>query len=194
MPAITEDGNPYISVAELEAELEYVYTSYSQTDQALSSADDHSIYQFPATVETFRDIMDIHSSHSSSTADNDERTSTLSTNTSTSEDAYKRGSLSDQLRRERFGAQPPFSLSGWFGQSIYEEPQPWIPRMVQQPEGNLFGFTQSNMLDQGRQLALEQAKAASERDAAEYWIWDEEVKNYKHYDEGCTEPVWYNPP
>ncbi|KAF4633843.1 hypothetical protein G7Y89_g4275 [Cudoniella acicularis] len=44
------------------------------------------------------------------------------------------------------------------------------------------------------QRVLAEAKAVAEREAVAYWIWDEEVGRYKHYDEGCSEPVWYNPP
>jgi hypothetical protein len=195
MPDINQGENPYISVTELETELEYVYSSYSLTDQALNSVEEESsTYQYPPSREMLSNAMGISSSHSSVTTENDEHTSTFSTNTSISEEAYKRHSLSEQLRRERSGAQPPFSLSGWFRQSIYEEPQPWIPRMVQQPERKVFGFTQCKMLDSRRQLALEEAKAVAEKESAQYWIWDDKVKNYKHNDEGCAEPVWYNPP
>jgi hypothetical protein len=193
LPAISQEENPYISIAELEVELESVYSSYSLTEKVLNSAeDDVSPYKFPPLVEALRSTMCLSSSHSSVTTDNDEHASTLSTNTSISEDPYKRHPLSEKLRIERLGTQTQFSL--WFGQSICEEPQPWIPRMVQQPERSVFGFTQCKTLDSRRQLALEEAKAVAERESEGYWIWDEAVKNYKHYDEGCAEPVWYNPP
>jgi len=195
IPAAIPDENPYLSVAELEAQLEYVYGSYSLTDQALSSTeDDTSTYQFQPSTEALNGGMYASSSRNSLVTENDEHTSTLSTNTSVSEEPYKRHSLSEKLRRDRFGAQPPFSLSGWFGQSIYEEPQPWLPRMVQQPERSVLGFTQCKTLDSSHRLALEEAKTVASKESSEYWIWDEQVKNYKHYDEGSTEPVWYNPP
>lgn len=195
MPEMIEDENSYMSVADLEAELEYVYSSYSLTEQVLNSAEDESsTYQYPPSRDIFSSTMDLSSSQSSVATDNDDHASTFSTNTSMSEEPHKRHSLTEQLRRERFGSQAPLPLSGWFDQSIYEEPQPWIPRMLQQPEHRAPGFKLCTTLDSRRQLALERARKVAEKEAAQYWVWDDKVKNYKHYDEGCAEPVWYNPP
>jgi hypothetical protein len=49
-------------------------------------------------------------------------------------------------------------------------------------------------LNSKQQQDLADMKAASEKAVTDYWQWDEEAKNYKHYDEGSSVPVWYNPP
>jgi hypothetical protein len=63
-----------------------------------------------------------------------------------------------------------------------------------QPRRIPFYFKRCITLNSKQQQDLVALKAAGEKAARDYWQWDEEAQNYKHYDEGSSVPIWYNPP
>jgi hypothetical protein len=192
MPQLSDNGLS-LSLAELEVELEYSFDIHSVTDRALSSdsiEDDDSSYGLSSTRHVLRSI-EISSIRGSET-DIDDYAYTDSANTSLWDDPPRGNSLSDRLRVER-GSHTPYSLQGWFGQDVCEEPQPFLSRMIQ-PRRTPFYFKRCTKLNLKQQQAVAATKAAAEKAARDYWQWDEEAKNYKHYDEGSSVPVWYNPP
>jgi len=192
MPHLSDNGFS-VSLAELEVELEYSYEIHSVTDRALSSdsiEDDDSSYILSSTRHALSSIA--ISSVRSSETDSYDYAYTESANTSVCDYPHRGNSLSERLSAER-GLHPPYSLQGWFGQDVCEEPQPFLSRMIQ-PRRTPFYFNRCTKLTLNQQQALAAAKATAEETAREYWQWDEEAKNYKHYDEGSSGPVWYNPP
>lgn len=191
IPQFPDVDSSFMTMAELEIELEYIYGSYSMTDEALNSTSTDEID--PAYPVSTINLLEIESSQESIAADSEDPSSTASTNTSMSEEPYREHPLSERLRRERHQPRQPWGLEGWFDQGIYEEPQPWIRRAVQQrrPPGL---FTRCGNLNPSQEQALAEARAEAAKRTADYWQWDEEMKNYKHYDDGSAEPVWYNPP
>ena len=190
MPLFPDDGASYLTVAELENELNYVFGSYSTTDDALKSASTDEVALYPYSA---LNLVEVESSQGSIITESENPSCTASTNTSMSEELCRGRPLSERLRGERFQSRQQWGLEGWFDQGICEEPQPWIPRMVQ-PRQNRATFAQCHDLNLSQRNSLAAARAEAERITADYWHWDEEVQNYKHYDEGSLEPVWYNPP
>jgi hypothetical protein len=194
MPATNQDEDLYVSVAELEAQLEYVYGSYTTMDQALGSMEDEdSTLSLPLMVASGNPTFDAIA-RSPVVVDEDEHTSTPSTTNPLSEGRSKQDSHSEERRREQLGKPSPSIFSAWVGQPIWDDPQPWIRRTLEDPERPVGSFRRCETLDSRHQQVLEEAKAVVEKESAGYWIWDENIKNYKHYDEGSAEPVWYNPP
>jgi len=191
IPQFPDHDSSFMTMAELEAELEYVYGSFSMTDEALNSTSTDEID--PAYPLSTMNLLEIESSQGSIVTDSEDPSSTASTNTSMSEEPYRSQSLSERLRRERCQPRQPWGLEGWFDQGICEEPQPWIRRAVQQRRAPS-SFTRCQDVDPSQEQALAAARAEAAKRSAEYWIWDEGAKNYKHYDPGSAEPVWYNPP
>lgn len=90
----------------------------------------------------------------------------------------------------------PFNLDGQLAQHVFNEPSPVMADFIDgiQPRGNPFSFKECVEMTPRRKAALADARAKAEKEAKDYWIWDERNKNYKHFDKGCSEPVWYNPP
>jgi hypothetical protein len=192
MPHLSHHGLS-VSLAELEVELQYSYDIHSLTERALSSdsiADDSSSY-IPSSAAHALSSIEISSIRGSET-DVDDYGYTESANTSLWDDPPRGHSLSERLRAER-GSPPPYSLQGWYVQDVCEEPQPFLSRMIQ-PRRIPFYFKRCVTLNSKQQQDLAALKAAAEKAASDYWQWDEEAKNYKHYDEGSSVPVWYNPP
>lgn len=191
MPLFSNDGISFMTVAELETELNFTFASYSTTDEALNSSSTDKVNpSYPISTVS---LIGIESSQGSIMTDSEDPSSTASTNTSLSEEPYRGHPLSERLRRERHQPRQQWGLEGWFDQGICEEPQPLIARLVQERRSQGM-FTQHHDVYSGRSRALEAACIEAERRTADYWQWDEEVQNYKHYDAGSTEPVWYNPP
>lgn len=193
MPQLSEKQLSSVSLADLEAELEYIYAIHSLTERALNSdfiEDDSSSY-IPSSAGDLLSSIEISSARGSET-DVDEPAYTESANTSISDDQHRGNSLTERLRGERHSHRP-YSLEGWFGQDVCEEPLPFLSRMIQ-PRRTPFYFNRCSELNLKQQLTLAAAKAAARKAARDYWQWDEVAKNYKHYDEGSLEPVWYNPP
>jgi hypothetical protein len=194
MPTVPDDRAPFMTIADLEAELEYTHESYSYTDQTLSNIsndEDNSSYPASSYGGTFSS-MDLASVRDHENENKRPRIAE-SSHTSVSEGSRQNYSLTENLRNERAGAQPAYSIEGWFTQSMCDEPQPWVPRMFR-PESRPFSFKRCRDLTPKRQAKLAATRAAAEKEAADYWQWDEDAQRYKHYDEGCSEPVWYNPP
>lgn len=192
MPQLSDSGDS-VSLAELEVELEYSYDIHSVTDRALSSdsiEDDDASYILSSTRQALSSI-EISSVRGSET-DIDDYAYTESANTSLWEYPHRGNSLNERLRAER-GVHLPYSLQGWFGQDVCEEPQPFISRIIQ-PRRAPFYFNRCTKLGLKQQKALAAAKTIAEKATRDYWQWDEEAKNYKHYDKGSSEPIWYNPP
>jgi hypothetical protein len=192
MPQLSDNGDS-MSLAELEVELEYSYDIHSVTDRALSSdsiEDYDDSYILSPTSHALSSI-EISSIRGSET-DIDDYSYTESADTSLWDYPHRGNSLSERLRAER-GTHPPYSLQGWYGQDVCEEPQPFLSRMIL-PRRAPFYFNRCTKLNLKQQQALAAAKVTAEKAARDYWQWDEEAKNYKHYDEGSSEPVWYNPP
>lgn len=183
MTAVTDDQQPLMQIANVEAELHHTWQSYSSTDQALSNSNDAETSSY-CLSSSYGEVSagDIVSTRGSET-DSDNRHIAQSANTSVSGSSYQSSSWADQP-----------ALGGWMSQTLYEEPQPWvIPRIIQS-ERRPHPFQRCRNLTPRGQAKLAAARAISEREAAEYWQWDDEAQKYKHYDEGCSEPVWYNPP
>jgi len=188
-PSFSADGL-FMTIAELEPELNHVYGSFTTTDELLNStvdAQDNPLYTASSTMTLPSRHTEMSSSQGSTVTDNDERFSCVSSNTLLSEELFKSHNPSERLRRERSGSGP---LEGWFGQSIQEEPQPLLSRMLQS-ERRYPRITQ--VTSSPRQL-LPAEREALNKIWESYWQWDEEAKNYKHFDGGNAEPVWYNPP
>ena len=181
-----------VSLADLEAELDYMCAIDSLTDRALGSdfMDVDSPY-FPPSAIDLREPIELASIHGSET-DTDSHVYTESANTSCSDDPRGNYSLTSRLRVER-GTYRPYSLENYLHQDICEEPHSFVSQMIQ-PRTTPFHFTRYRKLNSKQQQVLAAAKAAAEKTTREYWIWDDAAKNYKHYDEGNSEPVWYNPP
>lgn len=195
MPPDTDDSIQYVSVATLEVELDYVWRSYSYTEDILNSdsfLSDNSSYKFSSPDDLF-ESMDIPSAANMEFGTKEHTLSSASTNTSFSERNLQPLPLSEIPRSETSGRHP-WSMGTYLDQPIYEEPQPWIPRGIAQQPKSPYSFHQCHELSPRQQLALETARTESEMGSLEYWSWDEVAKNYKHYDDDCTEPVWYNPP
>jgi hypothetical protein len=194
MPQLSDHGLS-VSLAELEVELEYSYDIHSLTERALSSdsVEDYDSSYIPSTATHALSSIEISSIRSSETdVDDYGYVNTDSANTSLWDDRPRGNSLSERLQAER-GSHPPYSLQGWFGQDVCEEPQPFLSRMIQ-PRTIPFYFKRCITLNSKQRQDLAAMKAAAEKAARDYWQWDEEAKNYKHYDEGSSVPVWYNPP
>ncbi|CZR60529.1 uncharacterized protein PAC_10425 [Phialocephala subalpina] len=183
MTPVTEDQQPRIPIVNVEAELHHAWQSYSYTDQALSTSNDEETSSYcPSSLYGDFSARDIASTRGSET-DNDNGHIHQSANTSVSGSSYQSSSWADQP-----------ALGGWMSQPLYEEPQRWVVPRIMQPERRPLSFQRCRDLTPRGQAKLAAARAASEKEAAEYWQWDEEAQKYKHYDEGCSEPVWYNPP
>jgi len=188
-PSFSTDGL-FMTIAELEPELKHVYGSFTTTEELLSSIDDaqrNPPYVGSSTMNLPSRNTEIPSSRGSTVTDNDERFSCVSTNTSLSEELYKSHNTSERLSRERCGSGP---LEGWFGQSIHEEPQPLLSRMLQSQRR----FTRIKEVSSSPRQLFPAERESLNKTWESYWQWDEEAKNYKHFDEGNAEPVWYNPP
>jgi len=181
-----------VTLADVEVELEYVCAIYSSTDRILSSdfTDDDSSH-IPSSAGDFFNSIEISSIRSSET-DLHDYGYTESANTPVSGDPYRSNSLIEELRAKR-GLHAPYGLEGWYSQDVSEEPQPFLSRAIQ-PRITPFYFNRVSKLNLKQQQALAAAKAAAEKETRDYWQWDEAAKNYKHYDEGSSDPVWYNPP
>lgn len=204
------------------AELVNVFDSYSQAKRALelTETDPQSYGLSTVTMHKSsrnatsssgipRTTVPIPSSSGDSLLDFNEHFTTLSTDTPLSDYSHSETrcsySLSNTLENGHRLAQShsiysPYSISGWMGQPTSDEP--WTARsagtVIQEraPEPRIesLRIRRCTELDDERQQILDRARAVAEKEAASYWIWDEEVQQYKHYDEGCTDPVWYNPP
>ncbi|KAH8685796.1 hypothetical protein BGZ60DRAFT_101530 [Tricladium varicosporioides] len=201
MPYFTHDNTSHISVKDAEAELEYIYAIHAQTEVALST-DSKDLFQTPEILPTI--IANSTSSADSFMTDREEYAGTMSTNTTLSDDRYNGNrhsysrTLSDHLRHERnpycvpkHSIQGPWGISSWFEQPISEEPQPLLSRIVDQSTESLDTHLGSLKLSDARSERLKEARALAEKEANNYWIWDKDVGNYKHFDEGCADPVWY---
>jgi hypothetical protein len=187
MPPVSQKRASFVSIETLEVELHYLSTSSSTIDSALSSDsayDDTSSCFMSLTGDLPNDPNYVYS-----TEIDDSRYSypyAESTNTSISDSPYRHFS-----RRREEGS--PSSLDIWYNQEVCEDPLPLVSRMIQ-PKRARFPLNRCNNPTPEEQQALDEARAAAEQAAREYWIWDKEANNYKHYDEGNSEPVWYNPP
>jgi len=194
MPQLPGGLAPLMTISDLEAELDHTYESYSFTEQALStvSNDQDNFSYLPSSYgDTFSSVN--LASLKESEIDNERSYAAASTNMSVSGGSRRTHSLSDTFQKEPAGTSPAYSLEGWATQSLCEEPQPWVPHMFRS-EKSPFSFKRCRELTPKRQAKLAATRAAAEKETSDYWQWDEEAQSYKHYDEGCSEPVWYNPP
>jgi len=194
-PVVSPDRAPLMPIMDVEAELDYTWRSYSYTEQTLSTISDdadNSSYVSASHGQVFS-ADDISSVRGSETED-ERRYISESANTSVSENSYQNSSWTEGLMRQQADAHPAYILQGWAAQPVYEEPQPWVVPRIMQFERRPVSFKQCRDLTPRHQAKLAAARAASEQESMDYWQWDEEAQNYKHYDEGCSEPVWYNPP
>jgi len=184
MPPVSQKSTSFVSIETLEVELHHLTTSSSTIDSALSS---DSAYDDTSSCLTGGLPNDPNFLYGTET--DDSRYSypyAESINTSISDGPYRHTS-----RRREEGS--PSSLEIWYNQEACEDPLPLVSRMIQ-PRRARFPLKRCNTPSPEEQQALDEARAAAERAAREYWIWDKEANNYKHYDEGNSEPVWYNPP
>lgn len=189
MPPMSKDADTFKSIADLEVELEYVWRSYSFTEHLLASDSiyDENSSEIHSSSDRLLSSMDILYSE----PDTDERYRAESTNTSISDQPNGPVSLSQELRRDRGDPQQMWRLGNWMNQSTAD--QPWNSRTVQQDK-SFFPLTRCLEPTPKQRLALAETRKATEKASRAYWTWDEETKKYKHYDDGCSEPVWYNPP
>jgi hypothetical protein len=206
MPSSSDiDHEKFPSFAELEAELEHIHsTSISIDDDLLSFNTDTSSYTFASDILSSQTTMDFTTSNSDSfMSTSDFYTIVPSTSTTLSDGFdYRDSSQSISHREERFPIEQtatdiPYSRSRWFKQPLQEEPQAWmIPRIAtdQSVQQNPFHVKRHENLSSSDKAMLEEARRVAETEASKYWIWDDEVQKFKHYDQGCEEPVWYNPP
>ena len=191
MPPVSEHGDTFRSIADLEVELDYVWRSYSFTDQLLTSdsMDDEDSSYVPSSSHQLLSSLEMLNSE----PETNEHNLAKSMNTSVSEGPSRKHGLSHHLKQDLGASQQLWRLGKWMHQTSSEEPQPWVPEIAQ-PVGARFSFRRCLGLTERQRLLLAETRAATEEASTEYWTWDEEAKNYKHYDEGCSEPVWYNPP
>ncbi|KAH6713000.1 hypothetical protein BKA61DRAFT_67093 [Leptodontidium sp. MPI-SDFR-AT-0119] len=189
---LPQDGkDSQMVVADLEIDLQYVHASYSFTDCILGSnsvADSSSLYDHKFAEQALSGL-EVSSIQGSSETDTESHPRTESSNTSISENAACRlSSITHKLQRERF----PWPIKSWANQGIEEGP--WIPKQIRLQPRRSYPIRQCHNLSPEQESALAATKAAALEETSGYWIWDKEVKQYKHFDEGCTDPVWYNPP
>lgn len=186
------EKNSQTIVADLETYLKFIYASYSSIDRFLDSTSivDSSSSCELGRIEESLSGVEISSLRDSSEPDTESRPRTESPATSVSEGSYyPLGSINHKLQQQR----SPWVMKSWARQRI--EDGPWTPRTIRiQHERSTDSFRRCHNLTPQQESALAAAKAAALKETSEYWIWDEGVKQYKHYDEGCSEPVWYNPP
>lgn len=188
LPPLYSARNSLMSVADLETELKYVHDSYTYTDKVLSSESSYDNTSQPNHDDLLSTLEISCPSETDTEVESQPRTE--STNTSVSENAsYQFSSISDKLPRD----QSPYVIDSWATQHI--DDGPWTSRTVQiRPEPASYHFRRCYDLNSRQETMLQAAKAAAEKESAAYWEWDAKEKKYKHYGEGCTEPVWYNPP
>jgi hypothetical protein len=200
------------SVEELEKSLDFIYTSNSFVDQALTASDNqvsdthltelvNLIPQLPTTT--------VHSSGDSDTTELSEYTSNLSTNTSLSIDAFQHKGFSRpsplshhiDVTLNLSGAQSD-PLSNWKNQSTTDDPARWLWSQLPEtkyehssasPSGSGSITPRTVTLEERAQKMLEEAEIVADREANAYWTWDQEAHQYKHFDDGSEEPVWYCP-
>ncbi|KAH8685799.1 hypothetical protein BGZ60DRAFT_426268 [Tricladium varicosporioides] len=217
LPYVSDEGSAR-TIEELEAELEYVFDSFVQTDRVLDSTEEvpphythSSVDNMPRSPQTItsssqipRASVPIPSSSGDSILDFSEHFSTLSSATSVSDFPYSRKrasySLAETIEGDKLTqSHNPYSLysiADWIDQPPNEDP--WVLRTITQehtpePEVQSLGIRRCTELGDEKRQILDRARAIAEKEAGAYWIWDEEVQQYKHYDEGCADPVWYNP-
>lgn len=195
--SVMENKSP--TLAELEQELHYVYTTHSGIEDDLLACNDPrrgststAASEVPRTALDFPSLGNSGSSEDSYFTSNYLYTATPSTSTSISEQAYTTNTpqpLSGALLGDRLSTHSSTNLpyDRWLNQSLHEEPQPW-------GQNDSLSITPCQSLDSRAYSLLEEAKRKAEKEASEYWIWDATVGNYKHYDAGSNDPVWYNPP
>ncbi|KAE8454013.1 hypothetical protein EG329_007789 [Mollisiaceae sp. DMI_Dod_QoI] len=194
-PVISPDRAPLVPITDVEAELDYTWRSYSYTEKALSTfSDDADNSSYVPTSHGDVFSTDDISSAKGFEMEDERWYMSESANTSFSDNSYQNSSWAEGLMSQQADVHPAYILQGWATQSVYEEPQPWVVPQVIQPERRHASFKQCEDLTPRSQAKLAAARAASKQESANYWQWDEEAQNYKHYDEGCLEPVWYNPP
>ncbi|EPE28546.1 hypothetical protein GLAREA_09667 [Glarea lozoyensis ATCC 20868] len=201
------------SVEELEKSLEFVSTSNNLVEQALTISDgqtlDEHMAELTNLIPTFPPVV-AHSSGDSDTTELSEYT-LLSTNTSLSTGSPQ---IKQIPRLSLLGRHPDVSLSGpeaqgdplydWQNQSTFDDPARWFCSQI--PESKYENSSRSASsakgsatprtatLDETAQLVLEEAGIVADHETSLYWTWDKDAHRYKHFDEGCEEPVWYCPP
>lgn len=190
MPQLSDGPTPMMAISDLEDELAHTYESYSFTNRALNIASNSQAdcsYPQSSYGDAFNEIE-----LTSLKIDNEISYIAASTTASFSEKSRRAQTVLDKLQRGRVSTSLAYSLEGWATQSLSEEPQPWLPRTYRS-EKDIPSFKRCRELTMEQQAKLAISRESIEKEAFDYWQWDEEAQNYKHYDEGCSEPVWYNP-
>jgi hypothetical protein len=200
------DNERFPSFAELEFELAHIYSiSSTIEDDLLSSNTDNSSYTIASATIFSQTTMDTTSNSDTFTSFDDFHATAPSPSTTLSDGFCYRESSQAVPETHRQSIFTPectpsdvhYSHSRWLDQPLQEEPHAWmIPRIAtnQSEQKNTFHITRQENLSSSDQAMLEEARKLAEKEAREYWIWDEDVRKYKHYDQGCEEPVWYSPP
>jgi hypothetical protein len=189
LPTLYEPGIPYVNIAELEMELSHVFQSYTTTQKAIGSAasdDRDSLCGDFGHMSLDTKHVEITSFNGSCVTDDDDLSSVTPSNALVSKVPYSWFYHSNSLNRDDYLPRTSPGLEVWSRQPVYQEPQPWIVKMIN-PENRL-------PLHQAQAYPRAGLTTETEDQGNNYWIWDENAKNYKHYDEGRAEPVWYNPP
>lgn len=185
MPPTSGDDETYKSIAELEKDLEYVWRSYSNTEHSLASDSIHD--GSSSYLDNLPGVNMLYSEPESNLLFTPE-----SRDTSISDGDMLSDGLSRHLKQDWDVSQQRSHLGSWIHQSFSDDP-PWISSMFHPANGRMF-FKRCLNLNKDQQKLLTATRRAAEKTAEEYWTWDDDEQNYKHYDEGSSEPVWYNPP
>ncbi|KUJ15787.1 uncharacterized protein LY89DRAFT_670331 [Mollisia scopiformis] len=193
---LKQDNRPTLMpIADVEVDLDYTWQLYSGTDQALNDGPNQSdssnfMPSFYGNVFSPKDITSANSS-----VNTDERDHMLeSTDASFSESSYQSTDWIGGPSGAQHHTEPGYMIGSWANQSVYEEPQYWaVPRMMYS-EPRPWSIQRCRDLTPEHRTKLAAAQESAGKEAEKYWQWDEEEKKYKHYDEGCADPVWYNPP
>ncbi|KAG9231966.1 hypothetical protein BJ875DRAFT_544957 [Amylocarpus encephaloides] len=203
MPSILDiNESLYPSAADLEEALNCLYSTSTAIDESLRSYDDGSNSNSSHLAEVLRTVPRFAPSDDTYTDSYDECNTRSSPASSVADDLYSKRnsqSISEVLRQQR---STPYSHDRWLNQPTQEEPASFMfARVVQQQRREVpkqtvqsLGIVPCQELSPTAQAMLDEAKRNAEKHANEYWIWDEEVGRYKHFDDGCDEPIWYSPP
>ncbi|EPE28547.1 hypothetical protein GLAREA_09668 [Glarea lozoyensis ATCC 20868] len=206
----TVDDVLFPSFAELEDELHHFHSVEATIDDDLLSSNNNALSTNYSSVtissQTTMDITHL-TSNSLATLSNDSR-GIPSTRTTLSDEFYNsgfthsrpevsRGEISHSTSIDRY-----YSQTRWLEQPPHEDPQSWVRPQITTPHASAdqstprtaFHVTCYENLTPMDQAMLDDARRAAEEETREYWIWDETYERFKHYDPGCAEPVWYNPP
>jgi hypothetical protein len=185
-----KDKKSNISLQELEAWLQFVTQSFSQTEKLLLSS---------ASLEKSVDPATPQMSYASAAFDAINIYDASSNVSSLFED--------HDLDKENFGTasyihafpgfDTPFAVKKWIDQPAGADPFSPEPILFVQPRKRpaikmRHVNQESNTRQESRSTAAKLADVKKLAD--EYWTWDPEKGAWKHYDKGQSEPEWYDPP